>query len=304
MGKRWGTLEIAFEPIYGKGFWAWVKHPIIGTMCFVGVFCLIVYQIYLRRTLRFLNPQSVIPERIQALLNTLTESVVVLDHNERIVLANSAFAKLVCAKSDQLQGKLLSTMNWTLLDEKPDHKEYPWSTAIRNTDSIIGIPLTLLRKVDGSRTLMVNAAPVLGGDGSTRGALVTFDDVTAIEMKNVQLNDVVAMLKESRDKISKQNDQLQLLATRDPLTGCLNRRSLFEQFNLLWGVSEKNDTDIGCIMFDIDKFKSINDTHGHAVGDQVLRENRRSTQVYRRRDGSCLSLRWRRILYPHTTYHR
>jgi diguanylate cyclase (GGDEF)-like protein len=52
----------------------------------------------------------------------------------------------------------------------------------------------------------------------------------------------------------------------DPLTGLLNRRALFEQHgNRLLGVSS------AIIVFDIDRFKSINDQHGHACGDLVLK---------------------------------
>jgi len=54
-------------------------------------------------------------------------------------------------------------------------------------------------------------------------------------------------------------------AMTDPLTGLLNRRALFERLS-----STRIVTDIAIIMFDIDHFKSINDQHGHLVGDLVL----------------------------------
>jgi diguanylate cyclase (GGDEF)-like protein len=50
----------------------------------------------------------------------------------------------------------------------------------------------------------------------------------------------------------------------DPLTGLLNRRALFD------GV-EDGSTAMALIIVDIDRFKSVNDTHGHLVGDEVLR---------------------------------
>ena len=193
--ERWGTIEIAFTPVNGEGFWAWVQHPVIGMMSFVGVFSFIAYMYYLRRTLKFLNPQSVIPERIQALLNTLTEGVAVLDAKEQIVLANDAFAKLVGSESSKLQGTKLSKLGWERLEEDDTDDEFPWVAAARDSYTKIGVALTFDTDKEGTRTLMVNAAPVIGGDGNARGALATFDDVTAIQMKNVQLNDVVSMLK-------------------------------------------------------------------------------------------------------------
>jgi len=273
--KPWGTIQICFEPMHG-GVMGWLKHPVIGTMLFMGLVGFIVFALYLRRTLKILNPQAVIPERIQAMLNALTEGVAVLDKSEQIVLANDAFAKHVGISTDKLQGKLLSSLPWKLMGQEESEEQeafvFPWKHAIEKGETKIGVPLKITTSDQGVRTMMVNAAPIHGGDGGTRGALTTFDDVTKVEQKNVQLNEMVGMLKKSRDQISEQNKELKRLATRDPLTNLFNRRSLFEQFDSLWRIAEKKGKDLGCIMFDIDRFKSINDTHGHAIGDQVLRE--------------------------------
>ena len=64
---------------------------------------------------------------------------------------------------------------------------------------------------------------------------------------------------------------LQQLADRDPLTGCYNRR--FLQKGLLTAELERArryGTPLSVVLCDIDHFKRINDTHGHAAGDQVL----------------------------------
>nr|WP_308700777.1 GGDEF domain-containing protein [Pseudoduganella umbonata] len=67
--------------------------------------------------------------------------------------------------------------------------------------------------------------------------------------------------------------QLQQLADRDPLTGCFNRRVL--QKGLLdaeLARARRYGTALSVILCDIDHFKRINDTHGHAAGDHVLNE--------------------------------
>ena len=64
---------------------------------------------------------------------------------------------------------------------------------------------------------------------------------------------------------------LQELADRDPLTGCFNRRVL--QQGLLdaeLARARRYESELSVILCDIDHFKRINDTHGHAAGDQVL----------------------------------
>lgn len=66
-------------------------------------------------------------------------------------------------------------------------------------------------------------------------------------------------------------ESLHSLANRDYLTGLYNRRHFFEQGTVLYQQAHKNKTPIVVAMTDIDLFKAINDTHGHAYGDQVLR---------------------------------
>ena len=60
------------------------------------------------------------------------------------------------------------------------------------------------------------------------------------------------------------------LATTDPLTGLLNRRAFFERAETVCARAQAGSEQTA-IMFDIDHFKQINDTHGHAIGDQVIR---------------------------------
>lgn len=67
------------------------------------------------------------------------------------------------------------------------------------------------------------------------------------------------------------NRKLQLLATTDDLTGSLNRRAFLERLDELIAHAERERRPLGCAMLDLDRFKSINDTHGHQAGDAILR---------------------------------
>lgn len=60
------------------------------------------------------------------------------------------------------------------------------------------------------------------------------------------------------------------LSRRDPLTGIYNRRAITEFVDDEIVRSQRNDTDFGLLLLDLDHFKAINDTHGHECGDQAL----------------------------------
>ena len=271
--NRWGTVEIAFNDAGNDGVvGALMANPLFRLAMFVSGAGFLAYLIYLRRSLQYLDPAAVIPERVKAMLDTLAEGVLVLDNKERIVLANNAFTAAVGQPAGDLTGVPASRFGWTRpqADDTSGDERFPWTDALRDGTARTAVALCLKRGDDDVRTFTVNCGPIMGGDGSPRGALATFDDVTPIEKKNSQLRTTLEMLRQSRDEINRQNQELQALATTDPLTGCLNRRSFFAQFEAHWASARRYGYKLSCVMADVDRFKRINDKHGHTVGDQVL----------------------------------
>ena len=65
-------------------------------------------------------------------------------------------------------------------------------------------------------------------------------------------------------------DESQRLATTDPLTGLSNRRALLAALNVEIVHSRRHGAPLSFCLLDVDHFKSVNDVHGHAAGDQVL----------------------------------
>jgi len=71
-------------------------------------------------------------------------------------------------------------------------------------------------------------------------------------------------------RIRVMEQRLRFLVAHDPLTGVLNRRSLFDMLDKEWSRSRRHGTPLACMMIDADHFKRINDTYGHPVGDIAL----------------------------------
>jgi diguanylate cyclase (GGDEF)-like protein len=77
---------------------------------------------------------------------------------------------------------------------------------------------------------------------------------------------LVRMLNELR----KTETELRLQATTDPLTGLLNRRQLLLELDAEIRRAQRGGRPLSVLMLDLDHFKSVNDHHGHAIGDEVL----------------------------------
>jgi diguanylate cyclase (GGDEF)-like protein len=77
-------------------------------------------------------------------------------------------------------------------------------------------------------------------------------------------------LVQQTQKLEKAHQELKLLASIDPLTKLYNRRYFIELSEPILDLAKRNNTNTAVIMLDIDKFKNVNDTYGHNIGDEVL----------------------------------
>jgi two-component system cell cycle response regulator len=76
--------------------------------------------------------------------------------------------------------------------------------------------------------------------------------------------------KQLLDQVRTQQDELRKLAVTDQLTGLYNRTYLAETAQKYVSSAIRHQESLSLLMLDLDKFKDINDTHGHAMGDTVL----------------------------------
>jgi len=88
---------------------------------------------------------------------------------------------------------------------------------------------------------------------------------------SLSFNWMVEQLEAYRQRILGQNRELERLATTDPLTGVYNRRYFMDYATKEFLRSQRYSHVFSAIQMDIDHFKKINDAHGHAVGDEVLK---------------------------------
>jgi diguanylate cyclase (GGDEF)-like protein len=270
--KRWGTVEVRFQDSdsFGGIFGDLLESSLMRVLFFVGISGFFAYTVYMKRLLRHLDPTSVIPPRVQATLDVMAEGVVLIDRNERIVLANATFAELIDRPSETLIGVKASELGWLVPKTGKAATDLPWVAALEDSERHIGTPLTLRVGPESFETFMVNGAPVAEDSGKPRGAIATFNCISELERKTKELEQALVLLEKSRDETRLRNDELQVLATCDPLTGAVNRRSFMERGELEFETAKRENRELSFIMVDIDHFKLVNDEHGHSMGDEVI----------------------------------
>ncbi|TVQ77232.1 MAG: sensor domain-containing diguanylate cyclase [Phycisphaeraceae bacterium] len=125
--------------------------------------------------------------------------------------------------------------------------------------------------------------PIRSVDGSTLGSLCVIDrkprklsreDLQALQdlAKIAELEFSTAMDRGAQEELIKQVDALARIAHVDSLTRVWNRESIFRVLEKEIAAAKQAGRSACVIMADLDRFKPINDTHGHVVGDEVLRQ--------------------------------
>jgi PAS domain S-box-containing protein len=209
-GRR-AVLEMRFQGRDRSVVEALLASPLLPLAAFVfGASALLIF-VYLRTVLRHADfgHSNVVPDRVRATLNTVAEGVLVLNRKQQIVLANNAFAEKVGRPAEELTGRHVGDLPWQPLAGDGDRQAYPWARAVAEGRTEMGRLLGLRSGQARTLKLSVNASPVVEDDGTCKGALATFDDLTPVENKNAQLVQLLHRLNRSRDKVRRQKRDLQ-----------------------------------------------------------------------------------------------
>ncbi len=281
--KQWATMEISFSPLGQSGVFAFFKNSFWGLIAFVILFGFPLYWVFMKKTLRALDPSAVIPTRVKAAFDVFEEGVLLMDEKEQIIMTNVSFATKIGRSASSLISLHGSELPWVGFSSKEEREELPWMQVLHDNRSRIGISLSIKTPSGEVLKFVVNASPILDKHGEQRGVLVTCDDVTELEEKNLMLHGMVTDLQKNQTEIQDKNVELEFLASHDPMTKLLNRRAFNRRFEEMFRRSIEDGTELSCIMTDIDHFKLVNDNHGHAVGDKVIIAVAKILQVHARK---------------------
>ena len=192
------------------------------------------------------------------LVERMEDAFVVIDAAENIVDCNRAATERFGIGSRKMGEKAECVL--------------PFWEKLQTADEEGGGCCIRLEAADGTvRQASVRLTPVDNRDGTHLGSLVMLHDITLRHQTE-------QALRESNDALRKkllENERLQRelrdQALRDPLTGLRNRRFLEDVLPVEVGRAEESGASLSLVVVDIDRFKSVNDAHGHARGDEMLK---------------------------------
>lgn len=271
--RRWGQLEVRYRDAPPASWRSWLHDPTVRLIATLSLATFVAFNLYLRRALQHLDPSGAIPDRVRAAFDTLTEGLLVLDVQGQILMANAAFRGFHPQAGELLLGRPIGQLGWLVQGLHEPAGPPPWERALLSKEPILRVEVDLgegAGEPGERRRALLNCAAIRDAAGNARGCLLTLDDVSALDQANARLRTTLVALEASRDQVQRQNEALQLLASRDPMTGCFNRRAFFELAEPMMAAARRRHEPLVCVMTDIDRFKSVNDTHGHTVGDQVI----------------------------------
>lgn len=255
----------AYQPLVFSQHWLCLLSSVLLLLLFSGLFFWAGKQVQRRKASERLVDSKT--ELIRSMLNALPEIIFYKDKNGIYQHGNTRFSDFMGSRVDDLIGK----NDFEIFDHET-------SRFFRQMDR---------EAIDAGRP-KINEEWVEGGDGNHR----------LMETHKCPLYDhngeCIGILGYARDITQQRQSEenLQHIAYHDPLTNLPNRLRLAERLDYALQLSKRDSELLAVIFLDLDRFKHINDTLGHAIGDillkdvaQRLRDNVRDSDICARLGG-------------------
>lgn len=193
--------------------------------------------------------------KLRIILDSMSEGLLQVDQNEKVEYVNDRFCQMLGYKRHEIVGK--STFEF-LYDEEDIKTVYNTRIAHRKGVSWY-YELKLKKKSGNPLYVIVGGAQLTNDEGKVTGTMGVFTDISARK---------------------RAEDQLLYNAFHDGLTGLANRTLFMDHLRLTIERNRRRQTNKFAVLFlDLDRFKIVNDSLGHAAGDELLKQIARRLEL-------------------------
>lgn len=190
-------------------------------------------------------------ERALATLHSMGDGVISTDGTGRVEFLNPVAERLTGWTTDDALGRRVSEIFTIVHDSTREAVPNPVTRALAGREVVTADTDTVLASRGGEHAIEFSATPLRGPVGEILGAVLVFRDVTEVR----------ALGREIAHQ-----------ATHDTLTGLFNRREFEKRLQAAIGRSRSDGAQHALCHLDLDLFKMVNDSCGHAAGDELLRQ--------------------------------
>lgn len=191
-------------------------------------------------------------QRLHRIFETNADAILIINAGGCITSANAAAEQMFGLSREDLTRRAFDDPLWQIadLDGSPlGMDELPFFRVLRSRMPVYNVEYSVMHATGRRVSTSVNAAPLLDADGGFDGVVCSITDIT--ERKAME-------------------ERLQYQALHDPLTRLPNRALFLNRLEHVIAASSRNYVPFAVVFLDLDNFKLINDSLGHASGDHLL----------------------------------
>jgi diguanylate cyclase (GGDEF)-like protein/PAS domain S-box-containing protein len=189
-------------------------------------------------------------ERAQVTLNSIGDAVISTDAAGNVAYLNQVAEAMTGWSCVEAQGRAFSDVFRIIDSTNPEHTVNPMAVAMQENRAVSLSASCILVRRDGIESpIEDSAAPIHDRRGQVTGAVMVFHDVTQARAMT---------------------QRMAYLAHHDYLTGLPNRLLLEDRLSQAMTTARRRQQQLAVLFVDVDRFKHINDSLGHAIGDELL----------------------------------
>jgi diguanylate cyclase (GGDEF)-like protein/PAS domain S-box-containing protein len=189
-------------------------------------------------------------ERAQVTLNSIGDAVISTDVLGHVIYLNTVAERMTGWTKEQAAGRPIEQVFRIIDGTTCETAQNPMAVAIRENKTVALTPNCVLIRRDGIEApIEDSAAPIHDRHGQVTGAVIVFRDVSKARARSLKMS---------------------YLAQHDSLTDLPNRVMFNDRLAQAMALAHRRGSKLAVLFLDVDRFKHINDSLGHAIGDRLL----------------------------------